>query len=92
MFFYALTCIKDKYTPKSILRFFSSYAYAHTQLVSDKHTSNNHFGKNHHQNIEKMVAKSGRCKNRLKLSEKILDEYFIAEKDKMLKTSKNKRS
>ena len=56
MVFYALPCIKDKYTPKSILHFFS-YAHMYTQLVSDKHTSNNHFGKNHHQKIEKTVAK-----------------------------------
>ena len=40
------------------------------------------------QRIGKMVAKLVTRKNNLKTREKILDEYFIAEKDKMLKNNK----
>ena len=61
-FFYAyekyLLLYQDKYTPKSILRFFLVCAHVYaTCILSDNHTSNNHFGKNHHQKIEKTVAK-----------------------------------
>ena len=78
-FFYAyekyLLLYQDKYTPKSILRF-PSYAHTYTQLVSDKHTSNAHFGKNHHQKIEKTVEKRLNAQKRAKIRRKNLRRVF----------------
>lgn len=65
------SCIKTS-TRLSLFAVFLSHAHTYTQLVSDKHTSNNHFGKNHHQKIEKTVAKIENAQKWAKIKRKNL--------------------